>query len=171
MQGSGVYSNPFMLLLGAKVTVGFVREGDAAGRLDAELPLPQRGHEIQRMLALTTFLGVPVPGETMAFPLWLEDHEQADALLANACRPLVGLDKSSSDATRTWPLVRSAAVGRELLRRKGGTVVLLGEAGEWAEVEGVAQERGKACLNQAGKTSLPVLDGVIARLSVLVTND
>ncbi|TMC98689.1 MAG: glycosyltransferase family 9 protein [Chloroflexi bacterium] len=171
MQGSGVYSNPFMLLLGAKVTVGFVREGDAAGRLDAALPLPQRGHEIQRMLALTTFLGVPVPGETTEFPLWLEDHEQADALLANACRPLVGLHMSARDATRRWSLPRFAAVGRELLLRKGGTLVLLGEAGEWPEVDRVAREIGQACLNLAGKTSLPVLGGVIARLSVLVTND
>ncbi len=107
----------------------------------------------------------------MEFPLWLEDHEQADALLANACRPLVGLHMSARDATRRWSLARFAAVGRELLLRKGGTVVLLGEAGEWPEVDGVAREIGKACLNLAGKTSLPVLGGVIARLSVLLTND
>ena len=49
--------------------------------------------------------------------------------------------------------------------------MLLGEAGEWPEVDGVAREIGQACLNLAGKTSLPVLGGVIARLSVLVTND
>jgi len=78
---------------------------------------------------------------------------------------------SARDATRRWSLARFAAVGRELLLRKGGTVVLLGEAGEWPEIDGVAREIGQACLNLAGKTSLPVLGGVIARLSVLVTND
>ena len=32
MQGSGVYSNPFTLMLGARRTAGFVRPGDPAGR-------------------------------------------------------------------------------------------------------------------------------------------
>jgi ADP-heptose:LPS heptosyltransferase len=32
MQGSGVYSNPFTLMLGARVTAGFVRPGDPPGR-------------------------------------------------------------------------------------------------------------------------------------------
>src|SRR5205085_11971324 len=81
------------------------------------------------------------------------------------------LHMSARDATRRWSLARFAAVGRELLQRRGGTVVLLGEAGEWPEVDGVAREIGQACLNLAGKTSLPVLGGVIARLAVLVTND
>ena len=39
MQGSGVYSNPFTLMLGARLTAGFVREGDAAGRLSSSLVL------------------------------------------------------------------------------------------------------------------------------------
>ena len=50
-------------------------------------------------------------------------------------------------------------VDQHRLRRLAGPMVL------------VAQEIGQECLNLAGKTSLPVLGGVIARLSVLVTND
>src|SRR5437763_15261499 len=65
MQGSGGYSNPFMLLLGAKMTAGFVRQGDGAGRLAAALPLVERGREIQRMLTLTTFLSISPRGEVM----------------------------------------------------------------------------------------------------------
>jgi ADP-heptose:LPS heptosyltransferase len=51
MQGSGVYSNPFTLLLGAKKTAGFIREGDSPGLLDAALPLPVEGLEIDQVLA------------------------------------------------------------------------------------------------------------------------
>src|SRR5205807_6939104 len=70
MQGSGIYSNPFTLMLGARMTAGFVRPGDPPGRLDAALPLPEREHEVRRMLALATFLGVPPRGEELEYPLW-----------------------------------------------------------------------------------------------------
>lgn len=43
MHGSGVYANPFTLLLGARVTAGFIRPGDSPGRLDAALPMPTCG--------------------------------------------------------------------------------------------------------------------------------
>src|SRR6185312_16461550 len=39
MQGSGVHSNPFTLLLGSRATAGFIRRSDTAGRLDAALPM------------------------------------------------------------------------------------------------------------------------------------
>src|SRR5439155_3264062 len=128
MQGSGVHSNPFMLLLGARMTAGFVRQGDGAGQLTAALPLLERGHEIRRMLALTTFLGSPSRGEEMEFPLWAEDHSRAKGLLANARPPLIGLRASARDATRRWALERFVAVGKKLLQPHGGTIVLLGEA-------------------------------------------
>src|SRR6185312_11485326 len=41
MQGSGVYSNPFTLLLGAHVTTGFIRQRDEPGLLDGALPIPE----------------------------------------------------------------------------------------------------------------------------------
>ncbi len=174
MQGSGVNSNPFMLLLGARATAGFIREGDSPGRLDAALAWPEAGHEIERMLALTTFLGAlscqPNPRRTR-FPLWPEDRAAADTLLQPAAPPLVGIHAGARDATRRWPAERFAAVGRELRARHGGALVLLGDEGERALCERVAELAGGAALNLAGRTSLPALGAVIARLALLVTND
>ncbi|MBV9228144.1 MAG: glycosyltransferase family 9 protein [Chloroflexi bacterium] len=171
MQGSGVYSNPFTLLLGARLTAGFVRDGDGAGRLDAALPYPQNVHEVRCVLALATFLGVPAQGEDIEFPLWREDHQAAEVLLKDAVRPLIGLHPSARVATRRWPLERFAAAGAELRQRHGGTVVILGEPEEQDSGDAVAQQIGGNCLNLAGKTSLPVLGAVITRLAVLLTND
>lgn len=106
LYGSGVYSNPFTLLLGDRLTAGFVRPDDGPGRLDAALPLPQEGHEVDRVLALPAFLGAPTRG-------------RADE-----------------------------GVGRQLSARVG-----------------------PPCTDLSGRTTLPVLGAVLARLGVLVTTD
>jgi ADP-heptose:LPS heptosyltransferase len=171
MNGSGVYSNPFTLMLGARATAGFVRPGDPAGRLDAALPLPETGPEIRRMLSLPAFLGAPSQGEGTEFPLWPDDHAAAEDLLAGADRPLIGIHPAAREATKRWPAGRFAALAAQLQRFHGGTLVLVGGPDERPLAEAVANDLSAPCLNLAGRTSLPVLGAVIARLAVLVTND
>ena len=171
MHGSGVYSNPFTLMLGARVTAGFVREGDSPGRLEAALPIPVKMHEVRRVLALTTFLGASPQGEETEFPLLTEDMEAAAVLLAGVEKPLIGLHPAAREATKRWAPERFMAVGRELQQRYGGTVVVLGGWEERLLAESIAENIGKSCLNLAGKTSLAVLGGVISQLCVLITND
>lgn len=171
MQESGANSNPFTLMLGARYTAGFIREGDRAGRLDVALPIPREGHEVRRLLALTTFLGAPPQGEEIEFPLWPEDVAAAQALLEEVERPLIGLHPSARDLTRRWANERFIAVGNELQHRHGGTVVILGEQEERGSTETLAQQIEGACLNLAGRTSLTTLGGVIAELAIFLTND
>jgi ADP-heptose:LPS heptosyltransferase len=171
MHGSGVYSNVFTLLLGARRAAGFVRPGDSPGRLDAALPYPAAGHEVRRLLALTTFLGAPPCGEDLDFPLAADDRAEAGRLLAGCPRPLVGLHPAARDATKRWEPRRFAAVAARLRERHGGTAVLLGGPEERQWLEGLARQLGGAARNLAGQTSLPVLGAVIQRLDVLLTND
>jgi ADP-heptose:LPS heptosyltransferase len=173
-QGSGSYSNPFLMLLGARAAAGFTRDGLPTGRLDASIPLPQEGHEIQRMLALTTFLGASPQGIRTEFPLTSADHAAAEALLAGLAQPLIGLHPSARDQTRRWMPDRFGHVGAALQAEFGGTIIVIGEKADWElaeRVAAVAKHLGGATLSLAGKTSLPVLGAVIARLAVLVTND
>lgn len=175
MQGSGVYSNPFTLLLGAGATAGFVRPGEGSGRLDAALPYPERGHEVSRPLALAEFLGAPARGTVIEFPLWPADHAAAETLLREAVPPLIGLHPSARDEARRWPAERFAAVGAALLRRHGGTLVLLGDAEAFATARALRAalpaDLARLCLDLTGATTLPALGAVIARLAVLITND
>lgn len=171
LHGSGVYSNPFTLMLGARYTAGFIREGDSPGRLDAALPLPTTGHEIQRTLALMTFLGAPDQGEQTEFPLWAVDHQAAEALLAHFPRPLIGLHPAARHPSKCWPIDRFIAVGRMLQAECGGTIVLLGDRESTALIESIAQALGSIAVNLAGKTTLSELGAVIDRLSLLITND
>lgn len=171
MQGSGINSNPFTLLLGARTTAGFIRQGDTPGRLDAALSMPDNCHEVRRILALTTFLGIPQQGEETEFPLWRSDIIAAEMMLAGAERPLIGLHMGARDLTRRWSFERFAAVAGQLQSRHGGTIVIVGEAEDWPAGEKLAEGLKGPYRNLAGKTSLPELGAVVQRLAVLVTND
>lgn len=171
LQGSGVNANPFTLMLGARHTAGFVRPGDGRGLLAAALPLPECGHEVRRMLALSSFLGAPAAGEHTEFPLWPADHAQAAELLGAARPPLIGLHAGARDATRRWPAERFARVARTLQGRHGGSLVLIGEQDDQTVAALAGHLRGLPSVNLAGRTSLPTLGALIARMALLVTND
>jgi ADP-heptose:LPS heptosyltransferase len=171
MQCSGVNSNPFTLMLGAHFTAGFVRPGDGAGRLDAALPIPETGFEVERVLMLTTFLGAPSQGLATEFPLWLEDHTIAEELLQDVARPLIGIHPDARDDSRRWPPDRFGQVAAALQRRLGGTIVILGEAATQPYAQEVMSFLSGPVLVLTGRTSLAVLGAVIQRLAVLVTND
>lgn len=171
IQGTGLFSNPFTLLLGARTTAGFVRPDDPPGLLDAALAYPQQQHEIRTVQAMMSFLGIPEQGEELEFPLWPQDHHDAERLLHAVARPLIGLHPAARDATRRWFVERFAAVGNALQRRYGGTIVLLGEPEEQHTGEQLTKLLDVPYLNLIGKTSLVSLGAVIAQLNVLITND
>jgi ADP-heptose:LPS heptosyltransferase len=172
MHGSGVYSNPFTLLLGAKVTAGFVRSGEAPGLLDAALPFPENLHEIQKLLRLTEFLGAETVFSEPESPLTPEDHAEAERLLSGMSRPLIGVHPGAREAIKTWMPERFAAAANELQDYYGGTVIVLGGRGEEQTAELVRERLKVPAALLCGKTgTLGALGAVIQRLAVLLTND
>ncbi len=163
MHGSGMYSNPFLLMLGAKTSAGFVRHGDGGG-IDLPYPFVERRHEVLRLLDLVEYLGAPRRGEATEFALRPEDHEAAGETLRGLPCPLVGLHPGARDARRRWPVERFAQAARELQARLGGTVVGIGGEAERAACEGIGG------VNLAG-LPIPVMGAVIARMGLLLTND
>lgn len=171
IQGTGVLSNPFTLLLGARTTAGFVRPGDAPGILDAALEYPQQCHEIQTVLAMMTFLGAAEQGYELEFPLWPQDYQAAETLLHDIKPPLIGLHPAAREATRRWFIDRFAAVGNALQRKYGGTVLILGEPEELHTGKRLADMLDVPYLNLIGQTSLVSLGALMTKLSVFITND
>lgn len=162
MHGSGVFANPFLLGMGARANAGFIRAQDGGVGLDAALAMPA-GHECDRLLALMRFLGVPAQARAPEFPLLPKDRAMADTLLVSADSPLIGLHWDARDAARRWPRSAFLAVGRALARHHGGTLIVVGER-DGAPIAGGA-------LDLRGRTSLPVLGAVLARLALFLTND
>lgn len=170
LYGSGVNANPFTLLLGARRTAGFVRPGAGRGPLDASVPLPEAGHEVDRALALPLRLGAPHPGRDAGLALRAPDTAAAARLLAGWPRPLVGLHAGAREDARRWPAERWLRAARGMWR-PGGTLVVLGGEEERTAAAALRAGWGRSALCLAGRTTLPVLAAVVARLDLLLTTD
>ena len=68
MQGSGRITNSLAVLLGASITAGFYDPGGYCPDPGALPHLPDQGLEIDRLLSLVEFLGVPARGTNWNFP-------------------------------------------------------------------------------------------------------
>ncbi len=172
MHGSGVYSNIFTLMLGARHSAGFVRARDSSGCLDAALPWPASLHAGRRALALAVFLGAAECGYALDFPLSPGDRAAASALINGCPGPLIGLHPGSREPHKMWPGERFAQAGAVLRQTLGGGTVLVVGGPEEKYLGGkIAESIGPIARNLAGQESLLVMAALISRLSVLITND
>ncbi len=173
MHGSGVITNPVLVGMGARINAGFHAEGQWCPDPHRFFPWPDTGHEIERCLALIAYLGVPLAGKGLEFPLDDRDVDAASALMAaHGLRPgeYVCLHPGSQLASRRWPPQSFGAVAAQLaaldLR-----VVLTGSASERAITRAVAAAAGCEVADLAGATSLGAVAAVIAGARLLVCND
>ncbi len=176
MHGSGVFSNPFTRLLGARYTVGFTREGETDLGLDFAIPYPSSGRELHRLLALTRALGAPDLGDYTELTVLESDRHdlRANAALCGLLddgRPLAGLHPGAKVPTRRWMPERFAAVGDWLAGTYAAAVIITGGADEWESCERVRSLMRAPAHNVAGQTHLGSLAALLERLTLFVTND
>ncbi len=173
LHGSGVITNPLLLLLGARINAGFYLPGQYYPEGGSFLPWQERESEIRRYLRLLTFLDIPAQGEYLEFPLHRED-EQALARLPQTTRLRVGryvcLHPGASRPDRRWSLEKFVAVARALAQ-DGLTIVLTGSRAEGNLTQAIAAQLPEACLDLAGQTSLGALGSLLASAQLLICND
>lgn len=80
MHGSGIVSNPFTVLLGARVNARFYLPGQYCPDADRFLPYPAHEPEVWRHLRLMEFLGIPLQGAFLEFPLGEEDFSELQTI-------------------------------------------------------------------------------------------
>ena len=196
MHGSGQTSNPFVLALGASVTVGYYEE--TLGGLTFGAPYPHDQHEIERNLTLVALLahGTRTGEETMdanknvlhrdvvtqglygnttlEFPLFAGDYAEAEALLRSfrhGNRPLIGLHPGARPPARRWPAAYFANVADTLARRLDAQILLTGGPDEAETVQTVIDAMHTSALSLVGKTSLGGLAAVMGKLDLFISND
>jgi ADP-heptose:LPS heptosyltransferase len=174
LHGSGVFSNPFTVLFGARYTVGFTRPHEAELGLDFSTPYPSRGREVHRLLTLMHALGAPNCGEQTELTVLPEDRAELQALLGDVLttkQPLIALHPGAKVATRRWPLDRFAAIGDYLSKEYDAQILLTGGKEEEFMCERVRSLMQRPALNLAGQTSLGTLAALIERLNLFISND
>jgi ADP-heptose:LPS heptosyltransferase len=175
LQGNGVWSNPFTVLLGARFTAGFRRPEDSPYflGLDASVVWPTRGHEVRRLLQLLPSIGVPTAGEDLELPVQPEDELEVDEALGRVAitgrTRILAVHPAGRFPDRTWPGDRFADAARRLAQTFGLTVVVTGGPDDAAIGETIACGAGGTSL--ATRLSLPALAALYRRATLVLTND
>ncbi|WP_314193436.1 glycosyltransferase family 9 protein [uncultured Arthrobacter sp.] len=191
LHGGGRYSNPFLLRLGARHTVG-TRTADAA-RLERTVPYLYYQHEPLRALEVAGFAGAPpreLEARLQALPEFRRQLEQE--LLGNdgqghgnrgpGNHRVLVIHPGATDERRRWPAERFAAVARKAVD-DGFRVYVVGDRSEKELAEtvvelaaepsgtGQSQDVRPAVESLAGKLSLGELAALLAGSAVVVAND
>ncbi len=172
LHGSGVLSNPAMMMLGAKRHAGFYQPGQFCPDPHSFMPWPEQEHEIWRYLRLMEFLGVPLQGDAMEFPLSDEDHRDLQASQPDLPAPgsYVCIHPGARLSSRRWMPQRFAEVA-DALAADGMRIVVTGSEDERAITQAVLHSMRSPALDLTGKTSLGALAALVAQARLVVCND
>lgn len=166
LHGGGRYSNPFLLRLGARHTVG-TRTPDAAG-LERTVPYIYYQHEPLRALEVAGFAGAaPVDLEARLAPRVRGGQD----MTAKDSSPLVVIHPGATDPRRRWPAEQFAELAAACAA-DGGRVAIVGDAGEQQLAEHIAAlASSPAVQSVAGKLDMAGLVALLAGAAVVVGND
>ncbi len=172
MHGSGEISNHLMTFWAAKRYAGFYPPGQYFADRESFLAYPQHEAERWRHLHLMEFLGIPLQGDELEFPIRAQDWRELEELkqALGFGTDYVCIHPGARKAERRWPAASFAAVADGLAAR-GYQVLLTGSRDESVLTESVAGRMNASAVNLAGKTSLGGLAALISGARLLVSND
>ncbi len=173
MHGNGLITNSFTALLGARFNGGFYVPGHFCPDANYFLPYPDSEPEICRHLRLMEFLGIPLQGDELEFPL-----QEPDFLELNQIPEMrylqqvkyVCIHTGASVPERRWSVEHFAKVG-DAIAARGYQVVLTGTIAEANLTQAVSRRMQTQAINLAGKTSLGAMAGLLIHAELVVCND
>ncbi|MGO4784554.1 glycosyltransferase family 9 protein [Cryobacterium sp. W22_MBD10_FK3] len=174
LHGGGRNSNPFLLDIGARHTVG-MRTPDAPA-LERTLPYGHTQHELLRALEVVGLAGAAPVTLGPALAVTAAERRRGVQLVPAGSGPVVAIHPGSTDPRRRWPTERFGQVAKAALS-DGARVVVLGDESERGIARDVVEAAGRPAegvaptLSLAGSIDLPGLVGVLAETDILVAND
>jgi ADP-heptose:LPS heptosyltransferase len=168
IHGGGKYSNPFLLRLGARITIGLKAED--APPLDRWLPYIFFQQEVLRYLEVASLAGAKMTVLEPRLTVTPADLAEAQRVLPEERRPLAVLHPGSGDPARRWAPERFAAVG-DALYEAGARVVVTGTGSERPVVEQVIHAMRHEGYNLCDRLSIGGLAGLLTRSRVVISND
>ncbi|WP_246036538.1 glycosyltransferase family 9 protein [Cellulomonas telluris] len=175
VHGGGRNSNPFLLRLGARHTVG-TRTPDAVP-LERSLPYVYYQHEMLRALEVVGLTGAPAVVLEPRLAVTDEERDRARRHVGGGDR-LVVVHPGATDPRRRWPAERFGDVAAAVAA-DGAQVLVVGDATD-VENAGVVVARAQAGLppaargrvaSLADRLDLGELAGLLSLADVVVAND
>lgn len=169
MFGGGRYSNPFILRIGARLTIGI--KADDAAPLDRWIY--HQGLHNRRLQWLEVVALAGADNLHMGRELQVTEsdrHAAGQVIPADPAKPLVMLQPAASDCRRCWPAQRFAAVA-DVLAEEGALIAINGTEQEAPIVRAVLEHMRHPAVDLSGRLSLSGLCGLLERASLLVSND
>lgn len=173
MHGSGSIVNNLLGLCGAKHFVGYGEPEDYRPTPNAFMRFPRHATEIGTHLALMDYLGVPLQGDSLEFPLFHADYEALDALPEWShlhSVDYVCIHPGARYLSRRWPPAMFATVA-DALAGQGLRIVLTGSPSEAHLTRAVAEAMRAPAIDMTGRTSQGAVAVLLHRSRLLVSND
>jgi ADP-heptose:LPS heptosyltransferase len=172
MQGSGDIANTVISLWGATYSAGFYTRGQYCPDPSFFLEYPEGEAEVWRHLRLMEFLGIPLQGDELEFPLFEEDWKEFEQLqrLFQLQKKYICIHPGSRKSERRWSVENFAALADGLAAR-GFQIVLTGSKEESRLTAATALNMKTPAIDLAGKTSLGGLGALISKACLVVSND
>ena len=168
LHGGGGSSNPLLLRLGARVSVGAAAPG--APRTERWVPYTAYQHDTVRWLEVVAAAGARTVRLEPEVAVTEADLAASAAVVPHDERPLVVVHPGATDARRCYPEDRLGRVARALAD-DGARVVVIGGPGDADRVAAVADGFGGPVETVVGGLSLGGLVGTLARASLMIGND
>ncbi|HKU02692.1 MAG TPA: glycosyltransferase family 9 protein [Arthrobacter sp.] len=167
LHGGGRFSNPFLLRLGARHTVG-TRTADAA-RLERSVPYLYYQHEPLRALEVAGFAGAfPVDLEARLAPAGRDAFPPGPG---DRAQPLIVIHPGATDPRRRWPAAKFAELAAACAA-DGSQVVLIGDGSEQALAAEIADSAASTAVRSlAGALDMAGLVALLGDADVVVAND
>lgn len=173
MHGSGIFANPITVMLGANVNAGFFLYREYCPDTYRFMLYPTSEHEIWRYLRLIEFLGIPIQGDHLEFPLFQKDERDFSSLDKIAhlqAHEYICIHPGARLPSRRWLIERFARVA-DALAISGLKIVLTGSADEIQLNETVGANMKVPFINLAGQTNLGTLAILLKKARLLICND
>lgn len=169
LHGSGVAMNHFVALMGAKQMAGFYLPNHYCPDRDRFLSYPNTEPEVWRHLRLLEFLGIPLQGDALEFPVYSSDWDALKTVFS-CTNPYVCIHPGASVSQRCWTPANFAQVA-DKLAAQGWQIVLTGTIAEASLTSAIAQQMQFPAIDLAGKTSLGAIAALLKNAQLLICND
>lgn len=168
LHGGGKNSNGFIRSLGSRVTIG-AGTSDAP-LLDRSVPYDANRNEMLRLLEIVSLAGATPVCVEPRLSLTGDDFRETDRVVPGEGQPVVVINPGSRDTRRRWPARKFAAVA-DTMAEKGARIIINGDKGDLGAVEETLYWMRTPAKSVCGVLSLRGLAGLLARASLIVSND